>query len=153
MAFLQPLTGISSLISFPSLNSLKEQGRFVSVLNATLIIRPVRNAYASYPLPPKLVIKEQDQYGNKSAELTDASGLAIQYGNLQTDNIYHEQTYYQYDLTAYVKQQLAASVYQTTSLLLLPPSETISTQFERLVFGDHSNSYRMELKIYVLIYK
>jgi hypothetical protein len=152
-AYLQPMTGISTLISFPALQSLKEQGRFVSVLKATLIVRPVRASYVNYALPGKLVLKEQDQYGRLSSELTDASGLSIQYGDLQTDDVYHQNTFYQYDLTGYVRQQLAASVYETTSLLLQPPAEALNTQFTRLVFGDKKHGYRLELKLYLLMYK
>jgi hypothetical protein len=153
-AYLQPLTGISVAISFPSLTVLKEQGKFVSVLDASLFIRPVRQSYVNYVLPPRLVLKEQDQYGNLGYEMKDRSGKAVQYGNLQIDNVYHQNTFYVYDLTYYIRQQLSANVYETTSLLLLPPAETVSTQLERLVFGDRSHGeYRTELKLYVLIYK
>ena len=152
-AYLQPMTGISTIISFPALQSLKEQGKFVSVLKATLIVRPVRASYVNYPLPPRLVLKTQDQYGKLSGELTDASGLAIQYGNLQTDDIYHQNTFYQYDLTGYVRHQLSASVYETTSLVVQPPSEALTTEFTRLVFGDKQHAYRLELKVYLLMYK
>lgn len=152
-AYVQPLTGITSLISFPSLAALKEQGKFVSILKATLIIRPVRASYVNYPLPERLILREEDQYGRQGSELYDASGLSIQYGNLQTDDIYHINTYYQYDLTGYMQQQLAAGVYESTYLSLLPPPETTNTEFTRVVFGNRDHEYRIELKLYMLIYK
>ena len=145
VAYVQPLTGISSTIRFPSLTSLKEQAKFSSVISAWLTVRPLRASYVNYPLPAKLVLQPRDQYGSLGAALTDQSNNT-QYGDLKVDPLFHENTYYQYDLTGYIRQQMSATTYETTSLVLQPPSENMQTQFDRLVFG-------VELKLYTLMYK
>ena len=84
------------------------------------------------------------------AYVSSNGALAIQYGLLQTDYAFNENTQYQYDLTEYIKDVLRTSnITPGDGLLLTPPSPAFETQLARVIVGDKNNP---EGKIQLVIY-
>jgi hypothetical protein len=82
--------------------------------------------------------------------LLGTTGTEAQYGNLTTDWLYGEDTYYTYDVTGYLQAQLEVSGDNTNGLLFLPPSPAYNTTFNRVVFGNRQNSKAIKLKVYYI---
>jgi hypothetical protein len=147
--YLQYLTGFTPKIKFPTLRSLLLRPDYVKILKADLIVKPLKNTYSSItPLPPQLLASATDQTNTFGTILTTIAG-AYQNGNLVIDQLYNENTTYDYDVTSYLQQQILVSSANQNGLLLTPPSTTRISTLNRVVFGDKKNAQgSIQLKLY-----
>ena len=153
-AYTQAATGSLIKLTFPTVKEILKVPNFAKVLKAALIIKPTKKSYNfPYFLPPNLRLSKTDQnntIGNDLAYVSSNGALAIQYGLLQTDYAFNENTQYQYDLTEYIKDVLRTSnITPGDGLLLTPPSPAFETQLARVIVGDKNNP---EGKIQLVIY-
>jgi hypothetical protein len=142
-AYLQPATGLQVKITFPSLRSLILRPDYLSVLRATLTIRPVPGSYSTvYKLPPQLGLFTTDQNNLPQSSLSGT-------GNLVVDYLYGNSTEYDYDITAYIQQQIALSTVNQNGLIINIPTGG-NTTFARAVLADNTApvTQRISLKIY-----
>ncbi len=148
--YLQYLTGFLPKIKFPTLRNLLLRPDYVKILKADLFIKPVKNTYNSVtPLPPQLLAVTTDQTNTFGTILTDNATGAYQTGNLVVDQLYNENTMYDYDVTSYLQQQIQISYANQNGLLLVPPSATWISTLNRAVFGDQKNAQgAVQLKLY-----
>lgn len=154
-AYVQPLTGAILKVRFPTLRSLLQRDDYVKIMKADLIIPPLKASYSTkYMLPPQIVASPttvNNETGGYLGEAGVTGTQGAQYGNLVTDWIYGEDTYYSYDVTAYLQAQVAISADNTNGLLFFPPSPAYTTRFNRLVTGNHQNSAgSVKLKLYYI---
>lgn len=150
MAFLHGNSGLFPHITMPALLSIKELSPYVKVVKAELEITPSLSDYAGgsgYQLPPAMALYQMDADMNLGGVLYDASGTAVQTGNLVIDYLYHKDTHYTYDLTAYVNNILNNGIFSQKSLVLLPFSNTYEN---RLILHNAVNNKSVKLKLYVL---
>jgi hypothetical protein len=150
MAFLHGNSGLFPHISIPALLSVKELYPYIKVVKAELEISPSLSNYASgsgYQLPPAMALYQIDENKNLGGVLYDASGSAVQTGNLVIDYLYHKDTHYTYDLTGYVNNILNNGVFSQKSLVLLPFGNTYEN---RLILNNAINNKSVKLKLYVL---
>ena len=147
--YLQYLTGFLPKIKFPTLRNLLLRPDYVKILKADLIIKPLKNTYNSItPLPPQLLAITTDQTNTFGTTLTNATG-GFQTGNLVIDQIYNENTAYDYDVTSYLQQQILVSSANQNGLLLVPPSTAWISTLNRAVIGDQKNAQgSIQLKLY-----
>jgi len=147
--YLQYLTGFLPKIKFPTLRSLLLRADYVKILKADLIIKPLKNTYNSItPLPPQLSAIATDQTNTLETALTNAAG-GFQAGNLVIDQLYNENTSYDYDVTSYLQQQILVSSANQNGLLLVPPSTAWISTLNRAVIGDQKNVQgSIQLKLY-----
>ena len=147
--YLQYLTGFLPKIKFPALRSLLLRADYVKILKADLIIKPLKNTYNSItPLPPQLSAIATDQTNTLETALTNAAG-GFQAGNLVIDQLYNENTSYDYDVTSYLQQQILVSSANQNGLLLVPPSTAWISTLNRAVIGDQKNVQgSIQLKLY-----
>jgi hypothetical protein len=69
------------------------------------------------------------------------NGNAItQYGNLTVDYLFGENTSYFYDVTDYVGTLVKTPSLSNPGMLMLPPSPSMQTSFNRLVAGNRFNN-------------
>ena len=138
-------------INIPDLLSLKELHPFVQVLKAELIVRPAPGTY-SYPyvLPGALSLYSTDESNALISQLTDATGQSVLTGNLQTDHLYGEQTYYSYDITAFIKSVISEGQFSKSALMLTASTGTTETSLQRLVINDQTLARGIQLKLHVL---
>ena len=155
-AYIQSLTGVLMKVRFPTLRSLLQRSDFIRLMNAQLIIPPLPGSYDHTYMPPPQLMASSTNINNQlggSLAVSGATGTqSIQYGDLKVDWIYGENTYYTYDVTGYVAQQLAITGDNTNGLIFLPPSPAYNSNFNRLVVGDPQNGKgkNIQLKIYYI---
>ena len=147
--YLQYLTGFLPKIKFPTLRSLLLRADYVKILKADLIVKPLKNSYNNVtPLPPQLLAVTTDQTNTFGTTLTNAIG-GFQTGNLVIDQLYNENTLYDYDVTAYLQQQILVSSANQNGLLLVPPSTAWISTLNRAIIGDQKNVQgSIQLKLY-----
>jgi hypothetical protein len=150
MAFLHGNSGLFPHITIPALLSLKELYPYIKVVKAELEITPSLSNYATgsgYQLPPAMALYQIDDDKNLGGVIYDVSGSVVQTGNLVIDYLYHKDTRYTYDLTAYVNNILANGIFSQKSLVLLPFSNIYEN---RLILNNAINNKSVKLKLYVL---
>lgn len=148
-AYTQVLTGFMAKVKFPTLRSLLLRPDFIKILKAELIIRPLKSSYNYItPLPPNLSATTTDQSNVLEAPLSFTGGGA-QTGSLIIDYLYNENTSYDYDVTAYLQQQILIGAANQNGLLLVPPFPTSISSFNRVIIGDQKNTQgSIQLKLY-----
>ena len=71
-----------------------------------------------------------------------------QYGSLELDYLYGENTNYAYDVTNYINSLISQPSLSNNGLLMLPPSPAMETSFNRIAVGNRSNNLgKVELLI------
>ncbi len=155
-AYIQPVTGVFMKVGFPNIReAILQREDYLQLMSAELILEPLGGSYSrNNMLPPQLAAYTTDrnnQLGATLGLLGSTSSTDTQYGDLQTDWLNGEQTYYKYDVTTYLQQQLALSGDNTNALLFLPPYPALNTSFDRAVIGDAENDRgKVTLKIYYI---
>ena len=154
MVLVQALTASYVKIEFPYLNNLLELGDFCTVISAALIIYPVKGTYSNaVPLPSGLSLYVSDEDDVAVSAITSYSGDALQTGDLVVDNLYNIETYYSYNITTFLTDQLGAIGINRRNLQLIVPEDKLASSFNTLVAGDASHERgRIKLKIRYLIY-
>lgn len=139
-AYLQGLTGIYNSIEFPYLNNIQVAGDIVSIESATLYLYPLKNSYGKYSqLPSTLRLYIADDNNNTENQVYDSMGTTIQNGNLVVDNIYGDETYYSFDLTSFMQDNLGTWGMNRKKLFLILDDDDFVCTFDQVVFSnDHS---------------
>jgi hypothetical protein len=147
--FVQGATGIQTKIIFPYILNILGFTDYIGVYKAQLILKPINTTFSpELALAPQLLLSTTDQNNQVGAAVYYNN--AIQYGNLFVDYTYGANTSYSYDVTSFIKQQLALG-YNTNGLMLSVPANLANTTFNRSVFGDNTNkNYTINLKIYYI---
>jgi len=123
-------------IEFPYLNKLLELGDYGSIVDAALLVYPVEDSYTeSMPLPSKLSLFESNEQDATIAQVTNSSGTTLT-GNLYKDPLYRSKTYYSYDITTFLNDQLGTSTIYKRNLQLTPPSDTVAKCLNTMILGD-----------------
>jgi Domain of unknown function (DUF4270) len=138
-------------ISFPQLVQIKELHPYVRVVKAILEIRPAPGTY-NYPyrLPPILNLHGTDDDNRLNYIIRNADGTDAQTGNLVQDNLYGDNTYYSFDITAFVNSQIQEGSFSKAALMLAPVNSTGDNTLQRLVINNQSIAKSIQLKLYVL---
>jgi Domain of unknown function (DUF4270) len=154
MVLIQALTGAYVSIDFPYLNNLLELGGYCTITEATLRIPPVRGTYSRFvPLPDVLSMYVSNEDDVTVSYITTYSGDALQTGNLVKDDLFNVDTYYSYDITSFLQEQLGAIGINKRELQLIIPESSLAVTLNTLVAGDINHSRnRTQLKVKYLIY-
>ena len=149
--FLNSNLSASIKISFPTLLSLKELHPYIKVVKAILVIRP-DPASASYPysLPSTLDLYGTDASNELLSGIYDAGNTSLQTGNLVTDYLYNENTYYSFDITQFINTKISEGQASTSALLLHTSLSSTEGGLQRLIVNDQNNNRPIQLKLYVL---
>lgn len=149
------LTGVELMtkIKFPTLNDIKAAYPNFAVNRAELIIQPKNNSYSQlYKLPDNLVLYRTD--------LSNIPGAVISYTGTSVPEIispvvdYESNigTYYKFEITDFVQDQLKTSFYNETALMLTSPRAYSGNRTEKLVLDNNPSSYTIKLKLYLTIF-
>lgn len=167
ISYVQAGTGLVTRLDFPNIKNLLASSSIGSLsssigslVNAKLVLQPISNTYQQITLPPVLYLCQTDFNNDIGPTILFPSQNNPQTGGLVTDNIYFTNTYYTYDITRFLVNAITAQNDLPVSLLLLPPSPTISNSLERLIMGDNvfnpnnnGNSNQLKLNIYFMKYE
>jgi len=148
--YVQGATGIQTKIGMPYIDNVTTLPDYIGILKATLTLKPIRGTYTQeLPLPPQLELSQSDENNGLGAPITLNGG--IEYGSLNTDFIFGVNTYYTYDVTTYVKAQVALGGVTNNALILNTPVTSMASTVNRAIFGDQSNpTYNITLQIYYI---
>jgi hypothetical protein len=149
--YVQSLTGVMGKVNFPTLSSIQGLPGYLGILKAQLILKPILGTFNPLiSLPPQLALYQTNQNNQLGAPLT-LNG-SVQYGNLYTDYSGAAPTEYFYDITGYIKQQIAFSGggLNLNGLMIGMPT-SLTSPFNRAVFGDATNiNYNISIKLYYI---
>lgn len=107
-AFIQGMAGLYTKIEFPHLNKIMELGAYGNIIGAMLYIYPVKGSYGGKtyaPLPDSVVMYVSNELNVTTGAITN-NNEELQIGNLNIDDNFNEDTYYEYDITEFIKDQL-----------------------------------------------
>jgi hypothetical protein len=136
-AFVQGGTGLAIRVDFPTLSELLTVGRR-TLLAAKLTFAPKVGTYTVSTLPTQLYLYQTDEVN------TLVSAVAT--STLTTDEIYSEGTVYSFDVTSYLREEIADwYVDPGKGLLITLPSSAMNTQCMRLVGDAHNTNLRLSL--------
>ena len=153
-AYQQGLTGFYNQLEFPYLNALEEEGDIVSVESATLYLYPLRGSYGKESqLPDELRLYITDENNVLEDYVYGSDGVTVQTGNLTTDDMFGRDTYYSFDLTTFVRNNLGTWGTSRQKLLLSMPDEAMATTFDQVIFTNQPGEERqcrldVQIKIY-----
>jgi hypothetical protein len=154
-ALVQALTATYIKVEIPYLNYLTELGDYCGVVSASLLLYPEEGSFSdSLELPKDLSIYINDENDISVGAVTTYSGDALQNGSLITNEMRKKDTYYSYDITSYMQDQLGATGYSKRYLKVVVPQESIGTTFSTVTVSDKkklSEGTRLILKY--LIYE
>lgn len=148
-AFLHAGSGLYPRITLPDVFSLKELHPYIKIVKASLEITPPSNSYgltSMYLLPPTLGLYPIDDANATGSGITLSDG-SLQTGNLVIDYLYHKDTRYSYDLTAYINTMLTTGRTAQRDLLLFSLNNIIEN---RLILYATGQDMSVKLKLYVL---
>lgn len=149
LAYIQGGSGLVVRVDFPSLSEIMlfERGE---IAEAILSISPVHNSTIEFTLPSDLILFKTDNT-NQLLESVKTSDGVISSSTLVVDEFYYENTAYTFDVTQYLKDELADSyIDPEDGLLVTLPTNTHNTRFYRAMMD--SKGPNTELKIYYLKY-
>jgi len=140
MAYLQALSGIYVNIEFPYLNEIRRQGNLVTIESAYLCLYPVENSYGDQtPLPKSLTLyTTTDEYVVEDV-ITDNLGTSVQTASLTVDDTYYKDTYYTFDITSFLQDNLGTSGNSRKKLMLMMGNDDFMTTVDGVFFGDQNH--------------
>jgi len=155
MALVQSLTATYVKIEIPYINSLLELGDYGAIVEAYLLLYPVRGSYSdAKPLPQSLVMFTSNEDNVTLNTISNSTGSSAQTGDLVEDKMYNKDTYYSYDVTSFLNSQLGAVGIYKRNLQLICQKDSLSQTFNTVTFGDQKfEKDKTRLIIKYLIYE
>lgn len=154
--YVQPLTGAIMKVRFPNVReAILQRTDYLQLMSAELIMHPLGGSYSyNFMLPPQLAVYTTN-INNGIGSALGQNGVAgstasTQYGSLTMDWRYGQDTYYTYDVSAYIQELLNTSADNTSGLLFMPPTPAYNTTFNRTAFGDSKSEQPIKLKLYYI---
>ena len=148
-SFVQGGTGIVSRVDFPSLKEILKTHKNVQIIKAELIVQPEYSDAEN--LPSVLNLYYTNKHNDFLQKLTTTSGAELD-GDLQIDYTNGKNTYYSWDVSAYVASIIGENTSELNGLLIVP--EDYSSGFDHVTIADQVKSkYRTKLKIYTIAYE
>ena len=142
------------LTEFPYLNNLMQQGTQVEIESALLKIYPEQGTYSDYnTLPDSLYLYIADENNVVTDAVTDYLGSEVQRGTLSEDNTFNENTYYYFDVTQFMQEELGAFGMYKHNLQLVFNSDDYTGTFKNLTFNDQGGRNPVTLQLIYKVYE
>jgi hypothetical protein len=153
MGFIQSGTGYFTRIDVPYLNKMQEFNDRGRIVKAILKIKPVTTYIGINNLPTEINISQIDKINYIGSNLTDDSGNPLT-GNMVKDLGLNQDSYYSYDITNYINNQLSQEIIpEGEGLVLSFPSAGINKTVDALQIGGFTNKhFQSKLLIYYYDY-
>lgn len=148
-AYLQGLTGYYNQLEFPYLNELQDMGQIVSIESATLYLYPLAGSYnQTNQLPEDIRLYITNENNVLEDYVYGSDGVTVQTGNLTVDEVSGCDTYYSFDLTEFIRNNLGTWGINRQKLLLNMNSSDAATTFNQVIFtNDPDNERQCRLDI------
>lgn len=150
--FIQSGTGIALRVDFPYIQQLKYLAEKGAIVDAKLIMKPVKNSYSKmFPLPEKLSVYVVDKLNRFKSALTDSNGTNVVASLNKSDDEFDENVSYEMSLGAFLQKEMLKESDSKSGLLFTLPN--LSKVVDRVVIGDQSSKEnKMKLQIYYITY-
>ena len=146
--------GWYSRLQFPHLNNILELGERVSIESAYLRIYPEVGSWsADNPLPDSLYLYIVDENNVVTDAVMDYLGEEVQSGTLYEDDTYRENTYYSFDVSEFMQEELGASGQYKHGLQLVFNDDTYTQTFRNMTFNDQQSDYPIVLQLIFKVYE
>jgi hypothetical protein len=143
-AYIQGGAGLALRVDMPGLRDLKQLTNFY-ITQAVLQIYPVRRTYdALTPIPTSLLVYKVDQYNSLYGSSTGQYGTAT----LKQDLDLGRDTYYQMDVTNFVKEKMNTEATNQNALFFVLNQTDFKITTNRVYFANPSFEYNTRLRIY-----
>lgn len=151
-SYIQSGTGLACRIDFPYLNQLKYISEKGVIVDAELIIKPIKNsASALFPIKDSLQVYESDNLNRISKYLTRSDGSAAMALLNTTPDEFNENIGYSINIGAFLYKEMQKTTSAKSSLIFTFPN--ISKGVNRIVLGNQKNpENKIKLKIYYISY-
>jgi hypothetical protein len=146
-------TGVYLKATFPSLRELLKINEAVRLMDAKLVMVPVKDSYDQYvnKLPGSLQLKTTDASNIPISALPDTTGNTIQFRAPVIDFIYGTNTTYTFNITPYISALLNTSGSAERGLFVLQEDPNVARQINRAVIGSRqSEKYQIKLILNLL---
>lgn len=146
--------GWYSRLAFPHLNEIMQLGERVSIESAYLKIYPEVGTWSEFnPLPDSLYLYIIDENNVVTDAVTDYLGEEVQSGTLVEDITYRENTYYYFDVSTFMQEELGAGGQYKHSLQLVFNDETYTQTLRNLTFYDQQSRSPIVLQLTFKVYE
>jgi len=151
-SFIQSGTGLACRIDFPYLNQLKYIAEKGIIVDAELVIKPIKNsASALFPIKDSLQVFECDNLNRISKVLTNSDGSQMLAKLNITPDEFNENIGYKVNIGSFLYQEIRKKSGSRSSLIFTFPN--ISKGVDRIVLGNQKNpENKLKLKIYYISY-
>lgn len=147
-------TGLYSRLEFPYLNEIQKQGRIVNIEEALLKIHPEPKSYSPRnALPDSIFLFIADENHVVTEAVKDYLGKQIQSGKLVKDETMPENTYYYFDITKFMQDELGTSGRYKHNLQLMFNANDYTNTFRNLTFSDQQGKFPITLLLKYKIYE
>ncbi|PKB16154.1 DUF4270 family protein [Flavobacterium sp. 5] len=150
--FIQSGAGIACRVDFPNIKQLQYLAEKGAIVDAKLIMRPVKNSYSEmFPLPEKLSVYVVDNLNRYKTALTNSDGSTAVATLSNGNDEFDENVTYQLSLGAFLQKEMLKESDSKSGLLFTLP--TLSKIVDRVVLGDQTEKEsKMKLQIYYITY-
>jgi hypothetical protein len=155
-SFAQYGSGLLLKMTFPSLKGILSNDNIVKLAKAELVIRPTPLSFDNYrfKLPSRMYLQQTDGSNIGGDLVLDSTLSQTQYAYPVVDGIYGENSYYSFNVTAYVNQMMTNGGTEDDGFFLLDESSTSSMNLDRVVVNDaNRTTYKTQLKLSLLVIK
>ncbi|OQP54355.1 hypothetical protein A4H97_23015 [Niastella yeongjuensis] len=152
-AITQAGTGVYLKARFPSLRDVLKIDDVVRLMDARLILKPVKGTYDYFTnsLPNPLQLKITDASNTPGSALLDSTGQGIQYVSPFIDFMYGANTSYTFNVTSYINSLLNTSGSQDMGLFIIQDDAQTAKEITRGVMGSRQNTqYETKLVLNIL---
>ncbi|RAW00008.1 DUF4270 family protein [Pseudochryseolinea flava] len=140
-SYIQSGSGLALRVDMPYLRTLAQNENFF-VTTAILEVFPVRKSFDEQTNIPGTLFAYPI---NKRNEITSDVYYT---STLRRDTDLGRNTYYQVDVTQYVKTQIALAEFNENALLFIPSGDDYNVGVNRIYFSNPNSEYNTRLKIY-----
>jgi hypothetical protein len=152
--YLQPGTGLSLKMIFPTLKSIlnRDNDGLVKLLKAELIVKPkyLSSDLYRYKLPSSLGLAQTDETNLTGSTLSDSSGLNSLSATPVIDEVYGINNYYRFNVTNYINQLLTTVGTEKKGFYLLQQSAVARSMDRLVVEASGGKEAGVMLLLYVL---
>lgn len=146
--------GWYSRLAFPYVNNILQLGERVSIESAFLKIYPEPGSFSQVDmLPDSLYLYIIDENNVVTDAVTDYLGEEVQSGTLIKDETFLENTYYYFDISTFMQDELGAFGYYKHSLQLVFNEDTYTNTLKNLTFSDQQGKLPIKLQLTYKIYE
>ena len=142
--------GWFTVFDFPYLNNIQQQGEHITIESALLEIKPAINSSDGFnPLPDSVYLYIADENNVVTDAIMDYLGTTVQGGVLYEDETHQENTYYGFDITDFIKQELGSFGMYKHNLQFVLSEDDYAQTFRNLTFDNQEGiTLKLRYKVY-----